>query len=66
MLTGLGTEPALATDAITLLGAVLFGVHIALLDRYAKGHSPLALAWGQTSIAALLFLLASPFFEPWS
>jgi drug/metabolite transporter (DMT)-like permease len=45
-------------DLLTLAAALLYGLHIALLDRFAKGHLPLTLAFGQTSCTAILFFLA--------
>jgi len=51
-------------DLLTLAAAILYGLHIALLDRYAKGHPPLTLAFGQTSSTAMLFLLAWPLSGP--
>jgi drug/metabolite transporter (DMT)-like permease len=51
-------------DLLTLAAAVLYGLHIALLDRFAKGHPPLTLAFGQTSCTALLFLLVWPLSDP--
>jgi drug/metabolite transporter (DMT)-like permease len=51
-------------DWLTLGAALLYGLHIALLDRYAKRHPPLTLAFAQTASAAVLFLLFWPFGEP--
>jgi drug/metabolite transporter (DMT)-like permease len=49
---------------LTLAAAILYGLHIALLDRYSKGHFPLTLVLGQTTCAAVLCLLIWPLSEP--
>jgi drug/metabolite transporter (DMT)-like permease len=51
-------------DLLTLAAAILYGLHIALLDRYAKGHPPLTLAFGQTAATAMLCLLVWPLSDP--
>jgi drug/metabolite transporter (DMT)-like permease len=53
-----------AGDWLTLGAAVLYGLHISLLDRFAKGHPPLTLAFAQTASTAMLFFLLLPISEP--
>ncbi len=55
LLTGAGPTPLCMGDLLTLGGAVCFGLHIALLDRYASHHDATALALAQMGSAALLF-----------
>lgn len=50
-------------DILTLGCAVAFGVHIALLSRYAREHDALVLALAQMLTATVLFALVWPFFE---
>ncbi len=57
LLTGAGGEAMRVGDLLTLGCAALFGLHVALLDRHARGRDPVALATGQVSAAALLFTL---------
>ena len=68
LLTGAGREGLGSGDLLTLGCAALFGLHIALLDRFARGHDAVALAFGQVGAAALLFaavwLLRGPFAWP--
>jgi drug/metabolite transporter (DMT)-like permease len=44
--------------------AAAFGLHIALLSRYAGEHDARALALGQMLSTTVLFALAWPIFEP--
>ncbi len=64
MLSGAAPQGLNMGDVLTLGAAAAFGLHVALLDRYAKHHDTAALALGQVGAAALLFALAWPFFEP--
>jgi drug/metabolite transporter (DMT)-like permease len=64
LLTGAGVTVPTAGDWLTLGCAAAFGIHIALLDRYARRHDPFALALAQLSIAAVVFALVWPFAEP--
>ena len=57
LLTGAGGEAMRRGDLLTLGCAALFGLHVALLDRHARGRNPLALATGQVAAAAVLFTL---------
>jgi len=50
-------------DLLTLACAVAFGVHIALLSRYAREHDALVLALAQMLAATALFAVAWPFVE---
>jgi len=61
-----GAEPNLINvgNLLTLGAAAGFGLHIALLDRYAKAHAAVPLTLAQTSAAALVFLAAWPCAEP--
>jgi len=61
-----GAEPSLINvgDLLTLGAAVGFGLHIALLDRYARPHAAVSLTLAQTSAAAVVFLAAWPCAEP--
>jgi len=54
LLTGGAPRGIAAGDWITLRAAVLFGLHVALLDRYSKHHHATVLAFGQLLGAALL------------
>jgi drug/metabolite transporter (DMT)-like permease len=51
-------------NLLTLAAAVLYGLHIALLDRYSKGHYPLTLVLGQTMTVAVVCLAIWPLSEP--
>jgi len=61
-----GAEPSLVNvgDLLTLGAAAGFGLHIALLDRYARPHAAVPLTLAQTSTAAVIFLAAWPCAEP--
>ncbi|HNS00586.1 MAG TPA: DMT family transporter [Planctomycetota bacterium] len=50
-------------DALALVGASLFGLHIALLDRYAVRHRVVGLAFVQVATAAAGFLALWPFVD---
>jgi len=54
LLTGTGPQRLQAGDALTLGCAACFGLHVALLDRYSKGHRAVTLALGQLTTATLL------------
>ncbi|MCX7006202.1 MAG: DMT family transporter [Kiritimatiellaeota bacterium] len=56
LLTGAGSSGFGLGELLTLGCAALFGLHVALLDRYAKGHDATVLAFGQLAGAAILFL----------
>jgi drug/metabolite transporter (DMT)-like permease len=51
-------------DYLTLGCAAAFGLHIALLSRYAREHDALVLAFGQMLSSAVLFGVAWPLVEP--
>lgn len=55
LLTNAGPARPNVGDLLTLGAAVCYGLHISLLDRFAKGHPPLALAFAQTAATAVLF-----------
>ncbi len=55
LLTGAGSACVRSGDLLTLGCAALFGLHIALLDRYARGRDAAVLAFGQVGAAAALF-----------
>jgi len=59
LVTGASAAGATRGDLLTLGCAAVFGLHLALLDRYAKGHPPITLAGGQVAAAAVLFLAVS-------
>ena len=61
-----GAEPSQLRvgDLLTLVSAVCYGLHVALLDRYAKGHDAVALALAQTCSASVIFLVAWPLSAP--
>jgi len=64
LLTGGGTSAPGLGDLLTVGCAIGFGLHIALLDRYAKEHSAFALALAQLSCSTVVFALAWPFADP--
>ena len=64
LLTGQMPGQLRVGDFLTLGCAVAFGVHIALLSRYAREHDPLVLALAQMLSAAVLFGVAWPLVEP--
>jgi drug/metabolite transporter (DMT)-like permease len=64
LLTGTGLTPFGIGDALTVGAAGCFGLHIALLDRFAKGHDALGLALAQTCVATLVFAVAWPLTQP--
>lgn len=55
LLTGAGPHGWRAGDLLTLGCAACFGLHVALLDRYAKGHRADTLTLGQLISATVLF-----------
>ena len=60
LLTGAGPAPLALGDGLTLVCAACFGLHIALLDRFAKHHDAGVLAFGQIAAAAVVFLVLWP------
>jgi drug/metabolite transporter (DMT)-like permease len=56
LLTGAAPQGIAAGDWITARAAVLFGLHVALLDRYSKHHQATVLAFGQLLGATLLLV----------
>jgi drug/metabolite transporter (DMT)-like permease len=54
LLTGAGPQGLRAGDGLTLGCAACFGLHVALLDRYSKGHRAVTLALGQLTSATVL------------
>lgn len=54
LLTGAGGGRLGGGELMTLGCAALFGLHIALLDRQARGRDPVVLAFAQVAAAALL------------
>jgi drug/metabolite transporter (DMT)-like permease len=64
LLTGQSPERLREGDLLTLGCAAAYGLHIALLSRYSKGHDAMALALAQMLAATALFGLAWPVFEP--
>lgn len=64
LLTGADPRGLQPGDPFTLGGAACFGLHVALLDRYSKGHRAVTLAAGQLSAAAVLFACVWAIREP--
>jgi len=64
LLAGAGPVRPTVGDLLTLGCAVCFGAHIALLDRYAKGHDAAALALAQLTAAAAIFAATWPAVDP--
>lgn len=64
LLTNVGPARLNVGDLLTLAAAILYGLHISLLDRYAKGHHSLTLAFAQTGMTALLFFAIWPASDP--
>jgi len=57
LLTGAAPAGLVLGDVLALCCAACFGLHIALLGRYAKGHDAAVLALGQIASAAVIFLV---------
>ena len=57
LLTGAGPTGLGLGDLLTLGCAALFGLHVALLDRFAAGRGATVLAFGQVASAAALFVV---------
>ncbi len=57
LLTGSGPSGNGSGEMLTLGCAAMFGLHVALLDRFAKGHDAVVLTFGQLASAAALFLI---------
>jgi drug/metabolite transporter (DMT)-like permease len=64
LLTNAGPTRPNVGDLLTLAAAVCYGLHISLLDRYAKEHHSLALAFAQTAMTAVLFFAIWPLSDP--
>jgi drug/metabolite transporter (DMT)-like permease len=64
LLTGQAPGDFRRGDFLTLGCAVAYGVHIALLSRYAREHDARVLALAQMLAAAVLFALVWPLVEP--
>ncbi len=64
LLTNAGPAPVNVGDLLTLAAAISYGLHISLLDRYAKEHHSLTLAFAQTGMTAVLFFAIWPLSEP--
>lgn len=61
LLSGATAHPdELAGDLLSVLCGLFFGLHIALLDRYAKHLDTAILTQGQITMAALVFLAIWP------
>jgi drug/metabolite transporter (DMT)-like permease len=58
LLTGAGAGGLARGDLLTLGCAALFGLHVALLDRFARGRDAGVLALGQVGAAAALLVAA--------
>jgi len=57
LLTGAAPAGLVLGDVLALCCAACFGLHVALLGRYAKGHDAGVLALGQIGAAAVVFLV---------
>lgn len=64
LLTNAGPARPNVGDLLTLAAAIAYGLHISLLDRYAKRHHSLTLAFAQTGMTAAIFFAAWPLSEP--
>jgi drug/metabolite transporter (DMT)-like permease len=64
LLTGGGGSAPRLGDYLTFGCAAGFGLHIALLDRFAKGQDALALTIVQVATAAATYWVVWPFAEP--
>ncbi len=64
LLCGVGSsEPFGAGDLVLIIGAVLWALHIIVLDRYANEVSPLKFSAMQFTVCAVLSLAAAFLFE---
>lgn len=63
LLSGGAPQGANLGDALTLGCAAAFGLHVVLLDRYAKQHDIWSLVLGQLAAAAVLFVAGALLFE---
>jgi len=61
LLTGTGIDPLNSGDLLTLFAAMLFGLHIACLDRVARHHNVAALAVTQFITVTILLGMVWPF-----
>jgi drug/metabolite transporter (DMT)-like permease len=64
LLAGGSPEGINPGDLLTLVCALSFGLHIALLSRYADAHDATALAFAQITAMTTLFAFFWPFFDP--
>ncbi len=64
LLTGVGPSPFNLGDLFTLAGAVCFGFHLSLLDRFAKHHAAKDLALAQLGTTAVMLLPVWALTEP--
>ncbi|NOZ78322.1 MAG: DMT family transporter, partial [Acidobacteria bacterium] len=60
LLTGWSPDRLATGDLLTLLGAVAFGVHIALLSHYSPRHDSSGLTAAQLVWVSVIFLFAWP------
>lgn len=63
LLTGTGPTPLVFGDFLVLLCAVSYGAHVALLDRHAKHHDAMCLAFAQVATVATVCLVLWPWVE---
>ncbi|TCJ20050.1 DMT family transporter [Rubrobacter taiwanensis] len=64
LVAGESPEEVRVGDILTVLCALAFGTHIALLSRYSRYHDTTNLAFAQILSMTLVFLFLWPFFEP--
>jgi drug/metabolite transporter (DMT)-like permease len=64
LLSGGGPEPLNRGDLLTLGAALCYGLHICLLDRYARQFDAVALALAQVLSATAIFVLIWPITDP--
>jgi drug/metabolite transporter (DMT)-like permease len=65
LLTGWGPDRLNLGDLLTLGSAAAYGLHIALLGRFAPHHSAAGLTLAQLLGATLVFLVTAAATEPW-
>ena len=66
LLVGEGRAELRIGDALTVVAAAAYGLHIALLSRHAREHDPAALTMGQMLAVAVGAAAAWPLLEPLS
>ncbi|MBD3277983.1 MAG: EamA family transporter [Candidatus Aegiribacteria sp.] len=66
LLSGAGSAKMAGGDLIVLAGSVFWAVHIHVISRFMKKHSPLPLAMVQFGVCSLLSLLLALVTENWS